>query len=209
MTTIKLFHCIVFMLYFSIVKGQLIDLNNINFTENAIYLVCRSSKQKISFIAKDFNLLDSLITHIGIGIFENNELVVYNVSNFKKNKKESSLIKESYDEFISLDDIVYVSIWKKEIKNNKKRIIETINFYENLIIDFDFSFDLKTNKQLYCSEFVYKVFKDARILEKTYNPTKKKLEGMYAINLGGTFKYIPVDFFITDKTIEKIYEHYN
>lgn len=48
--------------------------------KKAIYFVGRSTNFKAGIIAKEFNTIDTTLTHIGIGIFINEALKIYNVS---------------------------------------------------------------------------------------------------------------------------------
>lgn len=52
-----------------------------------IYVFTRSTTNKKGFIAEDFNIKDSLSTHVGIGFFENGKYQVYNVDTLKKKSK--------------------------------------------------------------------------------------------------------------------------
>ena len=175
---------------------------------NSIYLVCRGTKSKINIVARDFNLKDSLLTHIGIGFIEDNQFLVYNVSNFKKNTNGSSLIKESLESFVNLDDIVYYSVWK--IQSNEEEInkLKTIvSEFEKRTINFDYSFELKEDDYYYCSEFVYEVLKKLNSSKYNFSPTTITLNSFYSKALKKEkFDYIPVDFFLTDNLFKKVEE---
>lgn len=176
--------------------------------KNYIYFVCRSTKYKNEIIAKDFNIKDTIITHIGLGIYLNNELSIYNVSTNKKNN-DSFLIKENLNEFISVKDIEYYSIYSK--KSNHKDIRKILNEIKEILgykIEFDTDFDLSNGaRKLYCSEFVYYVLKKSNTID--YNPIhSKKLKGLYKNIFGNELEYIPVDFFKLDKTVKLLHETY-
>lgn len=191
-----------------------ISLGQISMKQNSqsLFLVCRSTKSKQQIIATDFNLKDSLITHVGLGIIENEILQVVNVSNFKLNVNKSALIKESFSSFIDLKDISYVSIWKLEI--SKKQLIKLkiiLNSYSSKIIKFDNFFVLDEKNELYCSEFVFKVLQELNSNKIKFEPIRKELNDFYAKALRRKhITYIPVDFFLTIPKIKKIYEkNYN
>lgn len=176
---------------------------------DSVYIVCRSTSNKKNIIAKDFNIKDTLITHVGLGLYLRGEMKIYNVSINKKNKMGSSLIKESISEFKNIKDITYISIWKKCIsKIQLKNLKKDLKSYENKVIDFDSNFKLiEEDLSLYCSEFVYLLLKKSGILNIDYSPQKKKLNGMYKTILGENFEYVSVDFFQLNENFKKVFEN--
>ena len=99
-----------------------------------IYVFTRSTTHKKGFIAEDFNIKDSLSTHVGIGFFENGKFNVYNVDNVKKSLNQSSLIREDYSSFINLNNIYHSAIWS--YRTNKLKINtlkDALNQYEKQI----------------------------------------------------------------------------
>jgi len=179
-----------------------------NEDRNSIFLICRGTKSKQNIVAKDFNLKDTLITHIGIGFIKDEELVVFNVSNFKTDEKGSALISESYASFVNLTDITYSSIWK--IKSDEKEIAKlksTLEEYSKNKIRFDNFFILDESNDYYCSEFIYTVLKKVNRNKFNFNPINKKLNTFYSNALHRKeFLYIPVDFFQSFNVFEKFYE---
>jgi hypothetical protein len=200
-------YLLAFVFFVNLTFSQKNKFNIKSLNDKDIYFVCRSTKYKSSII-KEFNEEDKLITHVGIGFKTNNKFLIYNVSNFKKNEKNSSLIKESLKDFISEKDITYYSIWKVKLsQKDKTMLLNSAEFiYDNTIIDFDYDFDLDTKEQLYCSEFIYDLFIKNKIFSKVLKPKLKKLNGIYAMQLGEFFKYIPVDFFLKIPNIKLIYQ---
>lgn len=166
--------------------------------DDCIYIFTRSTKSKRAFIAEDFNIRDTLSTHVGIGFVENKKYAIYNVDNVKKNEHQSSLIKEDYNSFVRLDDIYYSSIWKYKVtKSNIRRLIEILKSFEKEKITFDKEFKLtNSNSNLYCSEFVFLILTQLNLIPN-YKPTKKELSSFYSNLLKrNTLEYIPVDFFL-------------
>lgn len=66
------------------------EKKNIQFKEKTIYIIARSTQSKEGLIASNFNIKDKILSHVGIGYIEADKLQVYNVSNYKINKKDSS-----------------------------------------------------------------------------------------------------------------------
>lgn len=173
--------------------------------EDNLYLVCRGTTNKQNLIAEKFNITNKQITHIGIGFLNNNELIIYNVSIDKK-INNSSLIIETFEDFINLSDIFHLEIW--EINSNQSDVVKlksTINKYIEKKVGFDYSFNLDDNKNLYCSEFVAKILNGLNDFQ--YNPCKKESNKLLkSIIKSDIFEYFPVDFFLQNPNITKIFE---
>ena len=73
------------------------------YDDSSFYLICRGTKSRQSIIANDFNMKDTMITHIGIGYVKDNSLVVFNVSTPVNDKKKSALVVESFDSFTNMN----------------------------------------------------------------------------------------------------------
>jgi hypothetical protein len=176
------------------------------FSEENVYIVGRSTKRKKDIIAKEFNIINKTLTHIGVGIFENNMLRIYSISNYNLVKDVSALVIESIDEFINVDDISYYSIWEKKCsKTDIANLKINVQRYQtkNIIFDYDFKMD---NGKLYCSEFVYLLLKETNISNLEFFPTKKKLNRFYSKALKrNILEYIPTDFFLESKEFKLVY----
>ena len=77
-----------------------ISLSSFNFclklNEDNIYLICRGTTNKQNFIAENFNLTNKDITHIGVGIYEDDGLKVFNISIDKKINNLYISLKNNY-----------------------------------------------------------------------------------------------------------------
>lgn len=185
-------------------------LSQENFEENCIYIFTRSTTSKKGFIAEDFNIRDSLSTHVGIGFFKKENFVVYNVDNVKKSKYKSSLIREDYPSFVNLNDIHYSSIWKYQVDTSKmNQLFDVLKSFESKNISFDKEFKLdNSSTNLYCSEFVFIVL-EKLALTKSFSPIKKNLSGFYKnILKQSSLEYIPVDFFLELNYFELVKEKF-
>jgi hypothetical protein len=173
-----------------------------------LYLFTRSTRLKQGFIAEDFNITDSLSTHIGIGYKNDDDFVIYHVSN-ERVINHSSLMSETLKEFIAIEDVHYYSIWKCDITQSEYDFLfsellslskERINFDHDLVLD---------NEDLYCSEFVYSILELVNREKFFYKPIKKPLTLFYiSILKRDNLEYIPVDFFTENKMFEKIEENF-
>jgi len=173
----------------------------------SIFIFTRATESKINFIAKDFNLSDSLSTHIGIGLRKNDEFIIYNVDNDKK-LNNSSLITENLNSFINNAGVLHYSIWEYKTNLNEYILfLDELKKFKEIKINFDYEFDLKEDNNLYCSEFVYFVLKKINYTKFNFLPIEKQLINFYA----GFFKkseisYIPVDFFLSFNVFRKVEE---
>ena len=153
---------------------------------------------------------DSLMTHIGIAYVEKDSLVVFNVSNDKKNKKGSSLLREGLNSFVNQDGINYYSVWEyKTNVSEMDKLKKVIKEYSERKIDFDYAFRINKGNELYCSEFVSEVLLRTNPKKFQYLPKTKKLNSFYSRALHREIlEYIPVDFFTEFNVFTKNYEQH-
>jgi hypothetical protein len=172
-----------------------------------IYLFCKGTTAKMPVIAKEFNWGDTNITHVGIGIFEKQQLVIYNVVN---SIRSNALVKDSLPSFIEGNDISYCSIWEME---NSKRDFKLLRKYLKSVqqknIQFDFMFDLNNGDSvLYCSEFCQHALYKLDPKKYSFLPKQMELNNtLYETILNRKIlTYFPVDFFEGNPLFKKIYE---
>lgn len=175
----------------------------------SIYIFTRSTELKAAYIAKDFNIVDSLSTHIGIGFRKNGEYEIYNVTN-DKTINSSALLCENLDSFINVNGLKYYSIWEYKTNSEEIDIIyKILNEYIASTIVFDYDFFIESNNKLYCSEFVYDVLQKTNVDKFYYKPIKVDLNQFYRRVLNrSNLEYIPVDFFRQMNLFKKIHENY-
>lgn len=110
-------------------------------------------RKETNFISDSFSKIDdSIYSHIGIIIKEENKIYVYHI---ESDEKENDLKKDEISYFLR-------SIEKFSVYRLKKRVDETkLNFILKQFIDdnikFDFLFSLSKDK-FYCTEFVNEVY---------------------------------------------------
>ena len=109
----------------------------------------------------------------------------------------SSLIVESWAQFINGKDVFYTAIWELKISKKQQRQFKNIlQKYLKEKIQFDDMFKLDNDK-LYCSEFVAKILNESEIGK--YLPSVKN------IKQSNEFIYYPVDFFLSNNRFKLIY----
>lgn len=195
---------LVFGLILTIVLHSCCQSQKLNFWQevsldkNNLYLVFRGTSSKEGRLVRQFNLKDSLSSHVGILLFKGDKWYVYHVLD---NRDEASdLLKQPIDCFFNSPDVKinYASIWS--LSNSDSILInkvhERLGFFESECIEFDRRFSLKDSDQLYCSEFIYELLSFADPLKLKLKPTKIELTGIYAKYFKqDSLEYIPVDAF--------------
>jgi len=180
--------------------------------EDQVYLVFRGTKSKEGFFARDFNIQDTLSSHVGLLIRDKTNWSIFHIANFK-HKNVSDLKKQSFQVFFDKkkEDINYVSFWKIinidsiEVKQIKKEL----NKYLSKFIKFDKLFTRQDSTKMYCSEFVYKILHQVDSTNFNFKTHKRKLKGVYKTYFKkDTLEYFPVDVFQKNENIKKIKEWY-
>lgn len=177
------------------------------FEKNTVYLICSGSRHKQGFIAKDFNLIDRNATHIGLGLVEKNELMVYNVN--VDHGGQSALQAESLPSFTGDQGTRYYSIWAyRSSTQEMKKLKRILRKLLSTRITFDMEFEANNNK-LYCSEFCAMVLQQWKPQLFCYTLSTKTLNGLYKSALNrAVLHYFPVDFFQVSCAFRKVYECY-
>ena len=179
-------------------------VRNLKLDSHSIFLIERGTTGKAGNISKTFNLHNPYASHLGIGLMKNDTLTIYHVDIYKSKRKDNLYV-QSINDFVNVQDINYLSVWKLENVNDQKfrQIKNTLLQSENETFNFDFNFE-KDNKQYYCSEYVVKILEENAI--HIFKPHSKKIEGVAKQFLGkNVISYYPVDSFEKHKS-EKIFE---
>lgn len=174
--------------------------------ENTVYIVARGTRSKSSLVAHQFNLTDTNITHVGLGLYKNGELLLYHVSD---KTYGSALAMDSLETFISPEDVYFLEAWKvNTTKNEFERIRSACIYYSTRMIYFDAQFKLGDNDSLYCSEFCAAVLRYANRDKFDFIPRRLILNNpVYESVLDRKMLvYFPVDFFQNSKYVSKIFE---
>ncbi len=175
------------------------------FSDSKIYIFGRSTKRKQRIIARDFNDRNPLLTHVAIGVHQQQVMKIFNITNILPSDEASALQIESVYDFIDLEDIQYFGIWElalNEIEINKIKL--ALSEFTAKKIIFNDDFQLNNGNHLYCSEFVYLILKKVEPLNIDDSMiVRKKLNSFYSRALKRDYlEYIPVDFFIDIKGLK-------
>ncbi|MBN2868963.1 MAG: hypothetical protein JXK08_09845 [Flavobacteriaceae bacterium] len=187
-----------------------IDKYGLDINREKQYLVFRGTKSKEGFFARDFNINDSLSSHVGFLSYVNDNWVVFHVSNFKN--KISDLKKDCLDQFFEPknEEVFYGSLWEITVSDNfKNRVVKEIENFESKKVIFDKSFSLNDSTKLYCSEFIVKLLEKSDSINFKFNTHNRQLKGIYKTYFRkDSLKYYPVDVFQDNKRINLIREFY-
>lgn len=187
-------------------KTRNLKLPNNLYEDNQIYIVLRGTETKAGLIVNQFNIYDSNPSHIGIGIYKNDDFLIYNVSDNYNEKRKDNLFIETLEDFVSVDGTVYYSIWKvnnlsfNEFEKIDKKLEESVE--KKYIFD---KYITLNNNEYYCTEYVVEMLSDKRDFEFTLR--EEEINGVVKLYLKrDSLIYYPVDGFIKDNQVTKIYE---
>lgn len=180
------------------------------FKDSTLYLIGRGTKTKLRLIADTYNLKEKDITHIGIGIYLNKRLRVFNVSDIQDNSRNALKV-DSFESYTNSSDVYSLAIW--ECKLNKSEFSKALSFLDSIStqkIYFDHKFNLENNNVLYCSEFCVLVLKTINKIKFSFSTTVIKITDLFTQYYlkRDILEYYPVDFFIYNKSVEKVGETY-
>jgi hypothetical protein len=137
-------------------------------------LVVRLSTDPCSQYLKNFNRNDKKYSHAGIVVFDNGRPYIFHIVNGEENPDEK-LKKDSLKGFCDPRKNFAYGIFRYEIKPGEiERLKNFIHQWYRQGIQFDSTFNLKTDDRMYCSEMIYKALAKAtnkRILIETTKPT--------------------------------------
>ena len=168
-----------------------------------MYLLLRGSNTKLSGFAKQYNSSHALASHVALAIYTDS-LRIYHVNTTAS--RRDNLIIQTLDEFANHPEQkhTYLGVW--ELVNispfELTRIEEKISFFKTLDIRFDYRFDNDSNRELYCSEFIYKTLSYANQAKFNLPLTTKEVPKNHRFFLKtDTLNYYPTDFFLAWKNL--------
>ncbi len=124
-------------------------------------LIFRHGRGFISNALMRLGQREKKYSHAGIVSVENGKVFVYHAIGGEENPS-NKLRKDALDVFCNPADVHAFGIYRTDL--NEKQISSILaladNYFKNKL-EFDTKFDLNTDDKMYCTEFVYKVFKQA------------------------------------------------
>jgi hypothetical protein len=147
-------------------------------------LVTRLNTDPSSQYLKNFNRHDKKFSHAGIVLFENGKPCVYHIINGEENPDEK-IKKDSLKGFCDPRKNFAFGIFRYKIKPTEiEKLKKLIRQWYKQGIQFDSTFNLKTDDRMYCSEMIYKALArvtNKRIVFETTRPsfTEAKFLSLY------------------------------
>src|SRR5690554_921207 len=177
--------------------------------------IYRETDSKNGLISRNYNISPSSMTHVGIGFFDKNELFkIFHIDlNQKKESQKNDIIVSSISEFFDLKDcsVLGGEIWRYDKEFSDKEFNEIHNYIDSMFLNtnikFDIDFDYEDSNKLYCSELVSKFLTKFSKDSYTSDLKSKKVNNIHRLYLKkDTVKYIPVDYFMTLPSFQKVYQ---
>ncbi|MDQ2720493.1 MAG: hypothetical protein M3Z26_12155 [Bacteroidota bacterium] len=124
-------------------------------------LILRTGKDFTSELMRRLSLHDKTYSHCGIASWEKDTLFVYHALGGEWNPNQK-LRRDPFELFCNPYENRGFGIFRYSINVfQEKEIINLAHQYYQQGVMFDMKFDLATDDRMYCSEFLYKVIKNA------------------------------------------------
>lgn len=174
--------------------------------DSTCYVITTGNKSKTALIAGQFNLKDSVSTHVGLVLKVDGRNMVFHVTD---SKAEINAFKiEPLEAFLSAEHVFYASLWRIQLPTNDYiSILAALDDFQLRPIRFDFSFETGNGDSLYCSEFCAAVLMQSENLNLHFRPVRKELPEFHRSVLEReSLVYYPVDFFQNSTSFSKLFE---
>jgi Permuted papain-like amidase enzyme, YaeF/YiiX, C92 family len=178
-------------------------------------LVVRLNRDPVSQYIKNFNQHDKSFSHSGIVLYENGYPYVFHILN-GEGSVDNKLRKDSLSCFCDPGKNITYGIFRYDINADEiKKLKDCINKWHAQGIQFDFSFNLKSDDSMYCSEMISKALAAAtnkRILLKqaTLTTDQAALFSAYThlpLTYTSKLQVIPIDALYTNPFCHLIKEY--
>lgn len=124
-------------------------------------LIFRHGRGIISNVLMTFGQREKIYSHAGIVSVENGNVFVYHAIGGEENIS-NKLRKDSLADFCDPADAYAFGVYRTGLDDSQINSVMILasTYYKNGL-QFDTKFDLSTDDKMYCTEFVYKIFKQA------------------------------------------------
>lgn len=176
--------------------------------DSTCYLIATGNRSKTALIAGQFNLKDSISTHVGIVMKVDGKSTVFHVTDGKTEYNAFRI--EPLDTFLSADHVYYASLWRIRLPTDDyDSIVTALEEFKSASIRFDFDFETGNGNSLYCSEFCAAVLMQSGDLNLHFRPVRKELPEFYrSVLKRDHLVYYPVDFYQNSTSFLKVFEAY-
>lgn len=119
-------------------------------------LVLRTGNDMVSYYFKQLNVKDSTYSHCGLADVRNGKVYIYHALGGRYNPSQE-LLHEPLETFISAEENEGFGIYRLAYSAGEEaQVMNTADSLYKEKVQFDIKFDLNTNKEMYCAEFLYK-----------------------------------------------------
>lgn len=123
-------------------------------------LIMRTGNDFTSDVMKKLSVHDKTYSHCGIASLENDTLFVYHAIGGDWNP-DQKIRKDPFELFCNPFDNKGFGIYRYQLnQENLDRFVNTARKYYVQEVTFDMRFDLATDDQIYCTEYIFKSMKD-------------------------------------------------
>ncbi|WP_296381044.1 hypothetical protein [Winogradskyella sp.] len=185
---------------------------NLGLNKEKAYLIFRGTNTKEGFFAREFNIKDTLSSHVGFTLFDSSRWNVFHVLENKNSTTDYNV--EILDGFLNKEKnkVFYYSLW--EIESLKLEEIDSlrkiIKRYKSKKITFDKNFSHKDSTKLDCSEFICEALNKINSDKFNFEFHKRELKGIYKTYFKkDTLEYYPVDMFQSNANFKFFFEWNN
>jgi uncharacterized protein YnzC (UPF0291/DUF896 family) len=145
-------------------------------------LVTRTGNDFTSESLRSLNQRNKTYSHCGIASIENDSVFVYHALGGEWNR-DQKILRQPLEDFAEPYSNRGIGIYRFRLTHDTyKALMDTVKQYYHRGIMFDMDFDLATDNQMYCAEFVAKSF---------INGTSRKLA--FSHSFIGRFEFIGID----------------
>jgi hypothetical protein len=157
-------------------------------------LIFRHGKGFISDAFRRFSLKDKKYSHAGIIAIENEQVFVYHAIGGEENVS-NKLKKNTLSEFCAPDNAQSFGVYRYILSETEKtELMRLSRLYYRQGLEFDLSFDLKTDDKMYCSEFIYKML--TKVKSNKFFLPLSEVNGL---------KYVAIDDLYMNSGCEAVY----
>lgn len=119
-------------------------------------LILRTGRDFTSNLLRNLSLTDKTYSHCGIAAWEDNTLYVYHIIGGEGNP-DGKVRKDSFSFFCNPYENLGFGVFRYDLTKQKlSDVMRRAHGFYDRDIRFDMNFDLATDSEMYCSEFVYK-----------------------------------------------------
>lgn len=148
-------------------------------------VIFRNGNDEVSQAARSFNRIDTSYSHCGLVLIENDTPYVYHALGGSYNPSQK-LMRQIVDSFSNPVYNVALGVYRYKLDTVQLQTLRTvIHQYYQQGLRFDLFFNMETDDEMYCAEFVFKSLNQA--MHNSLTPYLKKDSVPFGITLDDLF----------------------